>query len=177
MDEKHSGSDADLPTWLDCDHVASAAPVSRRLDAVALAAEICRRLYERCELARRHGEALIERSRAVCSRSEQAREHARLLREQSVALRARAGRRDASLRWPVVPPVLPPAAVAPGAEAPEHGRRRRAGASKLAHKNRWLISVDVVAALARAGVVCDILVPGGTPWREKHGLTTDHRRH
>jgi len=31
--------------------------------------------------------------------------------------------------------------------------------SKLAFKNRWLISVDVVAALRRAGVNCDIVIP------------------
>jgi len=31
--------------------------------------------------------------------------------------------------------------------------------SKLSFKNRWLISVDVVAALRRAGVTCDIVIP------------------
>ena len=36
------------------------------------------------------------------------------------------------------------------------GARKR---SKLVHKNRWLISVDIVAALRRAGVNCDIVMP------------------
>ena len=30
--------------------------------------------------------------------------------------------------------------------------------NKLCYKNRWLISVDVVAALRRAGIECDIVV-------------------
>jgi hypothetical protein len=35
----------------------------------------------------------------------------------------------------------------------------RRSSSKLRHKNRWLISRDVVAHLRRAGVVCNIVVP------------------
>ena len=31
--------------------------------------------------------------------------------------------------------------------------------SKLHYKNRWLISVNVVAALRRAGIDCDIIAP------------------
>jgi hypothetical protein len=54
----------------------------------------------------------------------------------------------------VVPPGSP-LAEAPFS-APGLTRFRR---NKLAFKNRWLISVDVVAALRRAGVVCDIVLP------------------
>ena len=31
--------------------------------------------------------------------------------------------------------------------------------NKLVYKDRWLISVNIVAALRRAGVVCDIIAP------------------
>jgi hypothetical protein len=31
--------------------------------------------------------------------------------------------------------------------------------NKLSYKDRWLISRDVVAALRRAGVACNIIVP------------------
>ncbi len=43
--------------------------------------------------------------------------------------------------------------------------------NKLVFKNRWLISVDVVAALRRAGVNCDIIIPPlyvETPGQTKH---------
>ncbi len=36
---------------------------------------------------------------------------------------------------------------------------RKAKRNKLAYKHRWLISRDIVAALGRAGVECDIIVP------------------
>jgi len=45
------------------------------------------------------------------------------------------------------------------ATAPTRGKRRPKR-SKLFYKHRWLVSVDVVTALRRAGVVCDIVVPG-----------------
>jgi hypothetical protein len=31
--------------------------------------------------------------------------------------------------------------------------------NKLVYKNRWLISVNIIASLRRAGVVCDIIAP------------------
>jgi hypothetical protein len=37
--------------------------------------------------------------------------------------------------------------------------RKPSQRNKLVFKNRWLISVDVVAALRRAGVACDIVLP------------------
>jgi hypothetical protein len=50
--------------------------------------------------------------------------------------------------------------VAPHPRAPAPPRESRTfRRNKLAFKNRWLISVDVVAALRRAGVVCDIVLP------------------
>jgi hypothetical protein len=45
------------------------------------------------------------------------------------------------------------------AAGPPPARIRPPRGNKLAFKNRWLISVDVVAALRRAGVNCDIVVP------------------
>jgi hypothetical protein len=39
----------------------------------------------------------------------------------------------------------------------QQGRRPRR--NKLVYKNRWLLSVNIVAALRRAGVACDIIVP------------------
>jgi hypothetical protein len=36
---------------------------------------------------------------------------------------------------------------------------QRRPTSKLRHKNRWLISRDIVAHLRRAGVACNIIVP------------------
>ncbi len=41
--------------------------------------------------------------------------------------------------------------------------------NKLVFKNRWLISVDIVAALRRAGVTCDIVLPA--LYVETPGLT------
>jgi hypothetical protein len=35
--------------------------------------------------------------------------------------------------------------------------------NKLVYKNRWLISVNIVASLRRAGVACDIIAPGRRP--------------
>lgn len=52
---------------------------------------------------------------------------------------------------PAVPThATPPVAV---------GGARTFPRNKLAFKNRWLISVDIVAALRRAGVICDIVLP------------------
>jgi hypothetical protein len=54
-----------------------------------------------------------------------------------------------------------------GARAPEpkipvpRNPRRQPKRNKLSFKDRWLISVNVVAALRRAGVVCDIVVADG----------------
>src|SRR5208337_4865334 len=48
------------------------------------------------------------------------------------------------------------AGVAAGQQTARINPPRR---NKLAFKNRWLISVDIIAALRRAGVICDIVVP------------------
>ena len=42
----------------------------------------------------------------------------------------------------------------------ERKARKRPKRNKLFFKNRWLISANIVTALRRAGVDCDIIVPG-----------------
>jgi hypothetical protein len=49
------------------------------------------------------------------------------------------------------------AAAAPPEATPP--RRKRPKRNKLSFKNRWLVAADVFAALRRAGVACDIIVP------------------
>jgi hypothetical protein len=52
-------------------------------------------------------------------------------------------------------------AIDAGVPAPETvrpDRRERRKHNKLVYKDRWLISCDVVAALRRAGVICNIMV-------------------
>lgn len=61
-----------------------------------------------------------------------------------------------------------PAVASPAKPRRQPGPPRR---NKLFHKNRWLISVNVVAALRRAGVECDIVIPalaGYDPALPKH---------
>jgi hypothetical protein len=42
---------------------------------------------------------------------------------------------------------------------PQRKQKRRPKQNKLVYKNRWLISINIVAALRRAGVICDIVTP------------------
>ncbi len=77
--------------------------------------------------------------------SKEPRLHTRPLKEEARMLLREPPRRATTLRQSLT--AMP---------APTGRSSRR---TKLAYKNRWLISVDVVAALRRAGVDCDILLP------------------
>ena len=52
----------------------------------------------------------------------------------------------------------PETAREPGPVA-QRRRKRPPKRNKLVYKDRWLISVNIVAALRRAGIVCDIIAP------------------
>ncbi len=52
------------------------------------------------------------------------------------------------------------------AEAEPGTERRKPKQNKLVFKNRWLVARDVVAALQRAGVSCDIIIPEYVWWRQ-----------
>ncbi len=42
---------------------------------------------------------------------------------------------------------------------------RKPKQNKLVYKNRWLVARDVVAALRRAGIRCDIIIPDHVWWK------------
>jgi hypothetical protein len=49
--------------------------------------------------------------------------------------------------------------------------------NKLSYKNRWLISPNIVNALRRAGVECNILVPDQEGWVQYVGYDPTLPRH
>jgi hypothetical protein len=89
---------------------------------------------------------LLARSDAALARAQLAIEHCDLALAQAQALARRLDGCCAKF-------------AAARVQDPAGPLARRSKRNKLVHKNRWLISVNVVAALRRAGVDCDIVVP------------------
>jgi hypothetical protein len=131
--------------------------------------ESCRRAYEQSRVLR-------EQSRALQLRSLALQERSRTLIERCLALNAI---RPNWLHHDCSPDARPRGgdAVAPPPLAARASKRKAPRRNKLLHKNRWLISVDIVASLGRAGVDCDILIPGGEPWLRRAGYDPACRKH
>lgn len=91
---------------------------------------------------------LVVRSQDLCANSNEVQEQNGPPAEDSRMLFRDYEQRPAS-------PPGPPEAATPVQEHETKPVKR----NKLIFKNRWLISVDVVAALRRAGVNCDIVLP------------------
>jgi len=68
-----------------------------------------------------------------------------------------------TIRLPIEPP---PHAAGQLPVVVTYARPKRPKRNKLFYKHRWLISRDVVAALRRAGVVCEIVVPEHVGWKQ-----------